>query len=865
MRIILLLCTVAVAASSALGQPAFDREFVVDTGAVLVRKQHDQVAPAVASDGTDFLVVWTDKADRSLRGARVSAAGVVLDPTGLEIAQDTRWGQGIGDVAFDGTNYLAVWEGQTSGPSGIFASRVTPQGVLLDSGGFVVSNAPLDQLEPAVAFDGLNCLVVWTDERGASYDIYAARVTPDGTVLDPVGIAISRAPGLQQSPAVAFDGACYLVVWADWRSGGTFDVYGARVSRDGIVLDPQGLLISAADGSQRNPAVARLDSGFLVVWEDPRNGNWDVYGSRVTRLGQVLDSAGISVSRATYGQNTPAAAFDGTNVLVTWEDYRSGDVEVYGARVTPQGQVLDSLGIYISQTGSGARPAVAYSDTVFMVAWERDLGYPWMLDVDGTRVSRAGEVLDQSGIPVTRAANGQFNSAAAANGTSYLVAWVDTRDNYRDIYALRLSPDGRGIDTCSFVVTRRGHAQFGPTVCSNGADWLVAWETPDHISGARVGADGTVLDPQGLRIAGGYVRTSGPAVASDGTDYFVVWEGDRGGRWQVLGARVSAGGVVRDSGGFPVLTTQWDRFHPSVAFDGTNFLVVWQDVGANSVSDILGVRVSRDGVVLDSSPIRVSAAVGEQAQPVVAFGGEKHLVVWEDHRSTGSWLFGARVTPDGAVLDPQGIAIGWASWRPFQAVTFDGSSYVVAWLDTRGGERGIYSARVNQDGQVLDSGLVLTRTLFLPSEGSPRVDVTRGPDGQVLLVYEGWAGTVNGRTYSSSRIWGILGPHPGVAETDARAGRSAKPGASIVRSVLHMRPSPSPLPRGEGQEDGAALLDASGRKILDLRPGPNDVRYLPPGVYFIREHSAYSIQYSGSGVRRDASSVERVSKVVLTR
>ncbi|MFO7639686.1 MAG: T9SS type A sorting domain-containing protein [bacterium] len=30
------------------------------------------------------------------------------------------------------------------------------------------------------------------------------------------------------------------------------------------------------------------------------------------------------------------------------------------------------------------------------------------------------------------------------------------------------------------------------------------------------------------------------------------------------------------------------------------------------------------------------------------------------------------------------------------------------------------------------------------------------------------------------------------------------------------------------------LLDASGRKVMDLTPGDNDVRHLAPGVYFVR-------------------------------
>jgi hypothetical protein len=59
---------------------------------------------------------------------------------------------------------------------------------------------------PAVAFDGTNYLVVWQDGRGTYYDIYGARVSRAGVVLDPGGFAISTATREQRMPAVAFDG-----------------------------------------------------------------------------------------------------------------------------------------------------------------------------------------------------------------------------------------------------------------------------------------------------------------------------------------------------------------------------------------------------------------------------------------------------------------------------------------------------------------------------------------------------------------------------------------------------------------------------------------------------------------------------------
>jgi hypothetical protein len=69
----------------------------------------------------------------------------------------------------------------------------------------------------------------------------------------------------------------------------------------------------------------------------------------------------------------------------------------------------------------------------------------------------------------------------------------------------------------------------------------------------------------------------------------------------------------------------------------------------------------------------------------------------------------------------------------------------------------------------------------------------------------------------------------GVAETmnDERGAMSA--GRTIVRGVLLL-----PV-HGDGRTANGELLDASGRKVLELRPGANDVSGLPPGVYFVRE------------------------------
>ena len=85
---------------------------------------------------------------------------------------------------------------------------------------------------------------------------------------------------------------------------------------------------------------------------------------------------------------------------------------------------------------------------------------------------------------------------------------------------------------------------------------------------------------------------------------------------------------------------------------------------------------------------------------------------------------------------------------------------------------------------------------------------------------------------------------PGVEERQPQAS-SCKPQVSIVRGVLLLSSLLDP---------NCSLPSVDGRKVMDLRPGANDVRALAPGVYFVRGPKT-------EDGRPDAA----VRKVVITR
>lgn len=300
----------------------------------------------VAYDGTNYFVAYSQNG--MIQGVRISSSGIILDgsggfpiSTGIPFVT-TNYAPA---VAFDGTNYLVVWAKFIGVGYDIYGARVTPNGQVL--GEFPISTASGEQVEPSLVFDGAQYFVVWRDTRtgsGPTTDthIYGTRVSTGGTVLDPTGMAIVTAPGPQGEPAIAFDGTNYLVVWSNGGQAAfpqsPITIYGKRVKPDGSLLDGTadslGIPISTTSLSKSSATVTFDGTNYLAVWivtafprNAPPNG---VYGAKVSTGGQVLNNQtnpdGILLNGPSQNSDAvfayPVAHSNQSNTLLTWTSIR---------------------------------------------------------------------------------------------------------------------------------------------------------------------------------------------------------------------------------------------------------------------------------------------------------------------------------------------------------------------------------------------------------------------------------------------------------------------------------------------------------------------------------------------------------------
>ncbi|MGB9521766.1 MAG: hypothetical protein ACPL6F_03320, partial [Anaerolineales bacterium] len=383
-------------------------------------------------------------------------------------------------------------------------------------------------------FDGANYLVIWSDWRNGCFpqysDIYGARITPSMNIIDPEGILISTFVNMQSPPTVGFNGTNYLTVWTHGYIGSGADLRGTRITVDGTIIDTCPIAISNAMYSQYLSAIGSNGTDYLATWsseDPPHNSSTALFGSVVSSQGVVFNEIGIAPGMGDEHFIYSQIAFDGNNYLVVYErdHYLSDTSEIEGAFITPDGTLLDRIGIWISHNGP---PAVAFGTTKYLVVWQERRNSS-NLEICGAFVTPAGMVAPLWN-PIIVAPGDQELPQIAFDGTNYLVVWQDNRSGSYDIY------------------------------------------------GTRVTQSGITLDPDGIPISTASDDQLYPAIIFDGTNYIVVWQDHRNGdNWDIYGARVTTDGLVLDTVGVELINQATDRLYPKInRGTGNQFLVVYQ-------------------------------------------------------------------------------------------------------------------------------------------------------------------------------------------------------------------------------------------------------------------------------------------------
>ena len=197
----------------------------------------------------------------------------------------------------------------------------------------------------------------------------------------------------------------------------------------------------AASGSSCEYPIAVADSNgnTLIVYRSTITGGYSVRYQKVDFNGYPLwGSAGYLISsdpNQTYTTTYSAGMDPANNALVTWEDNRSGNFDIYASKVTTTGtQSWTSQGIRLSfGTGTDVNPQIlAMPDSSVIVAWQSDDStgiYLQRISPDGQRKWGPTGILHHWQVGSTLHYF-QYPHLVACNDTSFYLLFKEANANF---------------------------------------------------------------------------------------------------------------------------------------------------------------------------------------------------------------------------------------------------------------------------------------------------------------------------------------------------------------------------------------------------------------------------------------------------
>lgn len=364
-------------------------------------------------------------------------------------------------------------------------------------------------------------LVTGKAEPAGVGDIVGARVGFDGKALDAKPFVISAAADLQEKPDVAFGGGVYLAVWQDLRNGKDYDVYAARVSPEGKALDAEGVLLVVGAHNQAEPAVAFDGKDFLVVWQDFSTGKYAIHGARVSTDGKALDEKPIVLGDSGNGQYhriTPAVSSLGdgrSTVFWVANSTTNARREPSGGCFVRDGKIEKTFEFQGHHYAAPVNPAaLAVGPKGFVVAWRNNAavgrGCP-SRNANAAFFSPEGEKEpsdDKGSKGAFRLSGNIADPALVWDGARFVAAWHETVKPNKSyptdrVMLATVSPDGKPAPAGTEVAGTQASPACGAALAANGKGLtLVVYErhpdnaeTPIKVAYRLLGAAGTASEP----------------------------------------------------------------------------------------------------------------------------------------------------------------------------------------------------------------------------------------------------------------------------------------------------------------------------------------------------------------------------------
>ncbi len=588
--------------------------------------------------------------------------------------------------------------------------------------------------------DNGSFLIVWQDER-EERNVYYTPLTLYGRVFSSTGIPKGPEFKINEAGYVNFTvpkavrsiGNQFFVVWSDNRNGEfqDFDIYAQRVSADGNLLEQN---FKVNDGpfldTYGYPVVTGAGNNVIVVWEDTRTGtlypNPNIYMQAFDSLGnpkgsniRVDDDPAIGRHERPFADASPDGSW-----FAVWQDSRGG---IFGQRFSEMNQKIGGNFLINDTTNSNVDPHIAMgSNGTAYVTWHEwqlfdGKGRFYLRIVDSTNSFSGPEILINDNSSVVR--SWESSTALSTNLTGRgLIAW--NGDNSK-IFCRGISSTG---------VPEPDIIQFTDSIfflSSVDLDYsenfgVLVWE---ELKNNFLEIYARRMDLQGYPIGNkfkinsdslnGYHGEPDIAMSPNGS-YMITWEDERNASSDIFTQRFSS---------------EHNRLEENLQLAGPGGLLLTPDVGIQSNGGFVITYTSYQDLIQEwdiymerfdpsGQQLGTTAMIGgmfDDLPQITVLPSDEYLIVWDGYGGIRGKFFNT----DGAFINEITLWDGnISSGQSYPSVVSNSNGKIlVIWSDNRRGYLEIFGQELNEDRQKVGSNFLISDSFDTNDKYYPKIGI----------------------------------------------------------------------------------------------------------------------------------------------
>ncbi|MEZ5965850.1 MAG: hypothetical protein R3F56_18590 [Planctomycetota bacterium] len=468
------------------------------------------------------------------------------------------------------------------------------------------------------------------------------------------------------------------------------------------ILLPGTATIAGAADVQQGAALAAGSTSTLMVFEDKRAGDLDLFGVRLDPTGVPLDSVPFPIAKDPGDQTDAQVCFNGTDWLVVYSNQVDPGTgyfayQVAARRVSAQGVVRDATPIPLFRDDSGIAFSVASDDQNWAVVFTGFSGNN--SDAACRRIAANGAILDPVPVVIVPGAVNVYTDIAVTFvGGNYVFTWSDNNG----LEGQRFTPNLQPLDPAPVLLGAEA-----PQMASSGTSLYLTWGRQNaqfvvEVVGQRYGANLQPIDPSPtvLATASGNDQPTNPDVVFDGSQWIVAWQ--HFGTQNQRAARVTLAGSVLDPGGVSVPDGSPNYLYgPALgALAGGGAVLAWHDIRFRANEVFATPFFANAGV---GSERDFSVGAEALSAPRVSGGPQQMLLTFKGQTAATSRVLAQRTDAFGTPLDAEPIPVASASHVDLSAggAAWNGSLYLIVWSDVTTGR--VLARRMRADATFVDA------------------------------------------------------------------------------------------------------------------------------------------------------------------